>query len=106
MDKGDAVSVDLSQQEQELLGQVESSEQELGDLRQDLHAVDAELGELAKRNREYEILSQVCRSLDELRQIAPRAVEQQQRVIAIGRRQLGSVHLEQHESGDGHHALR
>ncbi len=63
------MSVDLSQQEQELLGKVETSERALGDLQRDLQTVDAELGELAHRNHEYDVLSQICRALDELEQL-------------------------------------
>jgi hypothetical protein len=69
VNEGDAVSVDLSQQEQELLGKVETSERALGDLQRDLQAVDAELGELAHRNHQYDVLSQICRSLDDLQQL-------------------------------------
>ena len=63
------MSVDLSQQEQELLGKVDTSERALGDLQRDLQAVDAELGELAHRNHEYDVLSQICRALDDLQQL-------------------------------------
>lgn len=63
------MSVDLSQQEQELLGKVETSERALGDLQRDLQAVETELGELAHRNHEYDVLSQICRALDELEQL-------------------------------------
>lgn len=63
------MSVDLSQEEQVLLGEVEKSERAVGDLQRDLSAVDAELGELAERNREFEILSEICRSLEELEQL-------------------------------------
>ena len=69
MNEGDAVSVDLSEQEQELLGKVETSEHALGDLQRDLQAVETELGELAHRNHQYDVLSQICRALDELQQL-------------------------------------
>jgi outer membrane biosynthesis protein TonB len=58
--------VDLSQQEQSLLGKVESSERVLGSLQQNLEAVEGELGELSKHNQEYDLLSDICRSLEEL----------------------------------------
>jgi len=63
------VSVDLSQQEQELFGKVEMSERALGDLQRDLQAVETELGALAHRNHEYDVLAQICRALDELEQL-------------------------------------
>jgi hypothetical protein len=67
--EGNAVSADLSQQEQELLGKVETSERALGDLQRNLQQVDSELGKLAQRNHQYEILSTVCRALEELQQL-------------------------------------
>jgi outer membrane biosynthesis protein TonB len=66
MVEGDTVSSKLSEAEQSLRGKVESSERVLDDLEGDLRAIDAELDELAERNHQYAVLSQVCRSLDEL----------------------------------------
>ncbi|MFW2405118.1 MAG: AgmX/PglI C-terminal domain-containing protein [Gammaproteobacteria bacterium] len=58
--------MDLSKQEQSLLGKVESSKRALGSLKQNLEAVEGELGELSKHNQEYDLLSDICRSLEEL----------------------------------------
>ncbi len=63
------MSVDLSQEEQVLLGKVEQSERVLGDLQRDLQSVEAELGELTQHNHQYDLLSRICRSLEELEQI-------------------------------------
>jgi hypothetical protein len=65
------VSSEYSETEQaldeaRLRQQVERSERELADLRRDLQAVDAELDALAQKNHQYEVLSQVCDSLQEL----------------------------------------
>jgi len=69
MDEGDTVSSDLSQEELALGSKVESSEQVLDDLERDLHAIDAELDALAQRNHQYDVLSQACRSLEELEEL-------------------------------------
>jgi outer membrane biosynthesis protein TonB len=63
-----AVSVDLPKEEHVLLGKVETSERVLGDLQQDLQTVEGELGELTQQNQEYDLLSNICRSLEELEQ--------------------------------------
>jgi len=69
MNEGDVVSADLSQEEQLLLGKVERSERVLGDLERDLHAVEDELGELTQQNHEYNLLSRILHSLEELQNI-------------------------------------
>lgn len=52
--------------EARLRQQVEQSERELNDLRRDLQAVDAELDVLSQKNHQYDVLSQICDSLQEL----------------------------------------
>ena len=52
--------------EAKLRQQVEQSERALNDFDRDLQAVDAELDVLAQKNQQYDVLSQVCDSLQEL----------------------------------------
>ena len=66
MDEHDDVRTDLSAEEQALQAQVEESQAKLEGFEQDLHAVDAELSELAGQNRKFEALADVCRSLEQL----------------------------------------
>ena len=66
MDEGDEVSSDFSVQEQSLKTQVEQSEEVLERLESDLQSVDAELEALADKHHQYKLLSDVCRSLEEL----------------------------------------
>ncbi|MGB5722562.1 MAG: AgmX/PglI C-terminal domain-containing protein [Woeseiaceae bacterium] len=66
MNEDDIVSAECSEEQQSLLLQVEDSERVLDGLLGDLRAIDSELDELACRNQQYEALSQVCRSLEEL----------------------------------------
>lgn len=66
MDEGDIVKTDFSEQEQSLRVKVEDSEKVLAQLQGDLHAVDAELRELAEQGVQYDTLGQVCRSLEDL----------------------------------------
>ena len=63
------MSVNLPKEEHVLLGKVETSERVLGDLQQDLQTVEGELGELTQQNQEYDLLSNICRSLEELEKI-------------------------------------
>ncbi|MDH3433566.1 MAG: hypothetical protein OEM60_06895, partial [Gammaproteobacteria bacterium] len=56
----------LTEKEQSIQEDFAKSEHELDGLKGDLQAIDTELGELAQRNHQYELLSTVCRSLDEL----------------------------------------
>jgi hypothetical protein len=60
------VSSEHSEQEQSLRKKVERSERVLDDLEAELRSIDAELEGLAQRNRQYELLEQICRSLEEL----------------------------------------
>ena len=60
------MSSENSGQEQSLRQQVDQSERVLDDLERDLFAIDAELEVLAQKHQQYQILSEVCRSLDEL----------------------------------------
>ena len=66
MNDGDSVSSEHSEKEQLLREQVGQSESVLGDLQTELRAIDAELEELAGRHHHYELLGQICRSLEEL----------------------------------------
>lgn len=60
------MSAEHSEDEQSILEQFEQSERELEDLQSDLRSVDGELEALAKKSHEYDVLAQVCRSLEEL----------------------------------------
>ncbi len=60
------MSSEHSEQEQSLREQVKQSERVLDDRESDLRSIDAELEGLAQRNHQYELLAQVCRSLEEL----------------------------------------
>ena len=66
MDKGDEVSSEHSGQEHYLREEVERSERELEGLERKLGAIDSELEALADEHHQYELLSSVCRSLEEL----------------------------------------
>ena len=66
MDEGDTVSRDYSEEELLLKKQVEESEDALQALESELRDADAELDQLARKNQEFEILEQACRSLEEL----------------------------------------
>jgi outer membrane biosynthesis protein TonB len=66
MDEGDTVISDLSEEERSIGTKLETSERVLADLERDLHAIDAELDGLAERGHQYDVLSRVCRSLEEL----------------------------------------
>jgi hypothetical protein len=65
MDEGD-MKTDFSEQEQSLRAQVQDSEEALAELQRELHAVDAELKELAEQGVQYDTLGEVCRSLEAL----------------------------------------
>jgi len=66
MDQGETVSSEFSEEELSLRQQVEQSERVLTDLEADLRQVDAELEQLAQRSHQYDVLAEVCRSLEEL----------------------------------------
>ena len=56
----------FAEQERALRDEVERSERALEDLQRELDSVDDELGALARRNPQYEMLATACRSLEEL----------------------------------------
>ena len=60
------MSAEYSEQEQSLRGKVERSESVLEDLEADLRTTDRELEGLAAKHHQYEVLSKICRSLEEL----------------------------------------
>ena len=66
MDDGRKNSSELTEKEQSIRDEFEKSERALDDHKKDLSAIDAEIVELTQRKRPYDILSQVCRSLEEL----------------------------------------
>ena len=66
MGESHTVNSKLTEKEQSIQEEFAKSERELDGLKGDLQAIDSELGELAQRNHQYELLSAVCRSLDEL----------------------------------------
>jgi len=60
------VSSEFSAEEHSLREQSEQSERVLGDLEIDLQATNAKLDMLAQKNAQYDVLSKVCHSLEEL----------------------------------------
>lgn len=60
------MSSELSEQEHLLRHEVESSERVLDDLERDLRAVNVQLEALAEKDQQYKLLSDICRSLEEL----------------------------------------
>lgn len=60
------MSEGFSEQEIALRQQAECSEGVLQGYERELQAIDGELGELAEKNHQYELLTQVCQSLEEL----------------------------------------
>lgn len=66
MDDGSTVSTEHSNQESSIRDKVERSERELDDLLDGLHKIDAELEALAQEKHRYDLLSDICRSLEEL----------------------------------------
>ena len=62
----DTVSQELSAEELALREQVEQNEKVLDSHESDLRAVDAELQQLLDKSHEFDVLSRVCRSLEEL----------------------------------------
>lgn len=65
MGESDTVSAEISE-ENLLREQVDQSELVLFRLEHELREVDGELEDLTRRNHHFDVLSQVCRSLDEL----------------------------------------
>lgn len=57
---------DLSNKEQSLRNQFENSEQQLSELEQGLQGAMDEVASLAGKSHEFEVLGQICRSLEEL----------------------------------------
>ncbi len=66
MEEGGSVSSDLSEEQRSIQDQVEQSERALSDLEDDLNSVETELEALIAKNHQYDVLSQVCRGLEEL----------------------------------------
>lgn len=60
------MSSEFSAEEHSLREQSEQSERVLGDLEIDLQATNAKLDMLAQKNAQYDVLSKVCHSLEEL----------------------------------------
>jgi outer membrane biosynthesis protein TonB len=66
MDESNVVNGENSDEQLTLREQVEDSEQAMQGLERDLQNIDSELGQLAAQDRQFDVLSQVCRSLEEL----------------------------------------
>ena len=68
MEKPDEISAD-SDDEARLRDDVEQSERVLKILQRDLREIDGELDELAKRTHQYDLVSEICSSLENLEEI-------------------------------------
>ena len=66
MDDDSIVSAEHSNDELSIRDKVERSERELDDLLEGLHKIDSEIEALAQQKHRYDLLSDVCRSLEEL----------------------------------------
>ena len=60
------MSSEYSEQERTLTAKVEKSQRELESLESELQSADQDLDALAERRQQFELLAQVCHSLDEL----------------------------------------
>ena len=69
MDDGSTVSAEHSNDEVSIRDRVERSERELDDLLDGLQKIDNEIEALAQQKHRYDLLSDVCRSLEELENI-------------------------------------
>lgn len=58
-----------SENENSLRDQVEDSERVLREFKHELEAVNAELAQLAQKDHEYQVLAQVCQSLEDLKNL-------------------------------------
>ncbi|MDH3440237.1 MAG: AgmX/PglI C-terminal domain-containing protein [Gammaproteobacteria bacterium] len=74
MDALDHENPEFAEQERLLRQKVEKSERVLAELESDLREVDAELERLAQQSQQFEVLGQVCRSLEELESIGATAL--------------------------------
>lgn len=68
------MSSERSEEEFSLRQQVEQSECVFSALEDDLRAADVELDELAQKNHQYDVLRQICQSLDELEELGAGAL--------------------------------
>jgi len=66
MKEGDSVSPELSAEELVLNEQAEENQRVLDGFEKDLGAIDSELEELLDKGQQYDALSRICRSLEEL----------------------------------------
>ena len=66
MDEGETVTDELSAEEQSLREKVGHSEKELDDLNRELNGLNDQLDELATLDRQYVLLGEACRSIEEL----------------------------------------
>ena len=66
MDESEKEQSQLAEAEQSLRKEMEQSERAMQKLEGDLQSVDAELEALADKSHEYELLANICRSLEEL----------------------------------------
>jgi outer membrane biosynthesis protein TonB len=69
MDERDVVNTEMLSEEHDLQAKVRDSEVELGQLEEELYAVDVELAQLASQTRKFEALGDVCRSLEQLEEL-------------------------------------
>ena len=69
---------DLSNKEQLLRTQFESSEQQLSELENKLQSVSDELKSLAEKSHEFDVLGRICRSLEELEDLREAMAEAQE----------------------------
>ena len=66
MKYGDTISSQLSAEELALREQLEENERGLEGFESDLRKIDAKLEGLVDKGHEYDVLSRICRSLEEL----------------------------------------
>jgi len=88
------VTEDLSNKEQLLRTQFESSEQQLSELENKLQSVSDELKSLAEKSHEFDVLGRICRSLEELEDLgATDLFWSSQDAPEVRREKIASAHL-------------
>lgn len=63
------MNTSLARRQQDLIGQVESEQQALADLQEELRKVETELTEKAPQRQKFQLLGVICESLDQLHEM-------------------------------------
>lgn len=102
MNEGDTLSLELSTEELEIKSKVDENQRVLENYENDLRAISSQIEQVLERKHEYDVLSRICQSLEELDELGAadlfwdqgQSAEDRRERLRYGHEKINAFHAE------------